>query len=101
MLKKHYNKYKKIKKIKSELNETTSGNPKHKSEIQSYTIKNVRNLYDLRQKVINLLNCNAKTRSEAIYKSKQNKTQGKRLKILSQKTNASKITSFAFTSKSW
>ena len=38
------------KKFKSELNEITSGNQKHKSEKQSYTIKNVRNLYDSRQK---------------------------------------------------
>ena len=33
---------------------------KHKSEMQSHTINNVRNLYDSRQKVINLLNDNAK-----------------------------------------
>ena len=32
-------------KFKSELNEITSGNPKHKSEKQSYTIKNVRKNY--------------------------------------------------------
>ena len=73
------------KKFKSELNEITSGNPKHKSEKQSYTIKNVRNLYDSRQKIINLLNDNAKIRSEAIYKSKQNETKGKGLKILTPK----------------
>ena len=30
---------------KKNLNEITSGNPKHKSEKQSYTIENVRNLY--------------------------------------------------------
>ena len=59
----------------------TSGNAKYKSEKQSYTIKNVRNLYDSRQKIINLLNDNAKIRSEAIYKSKQNETKGTRLKI--------------------
>ena len=72
-------------KFKSELNEITSGNPKHKSEKQSYTIKNVRNLYDSRQKIINLINDNAKIRSEAIYKSKQNKAEGKRLKIITPK----------------
>ena len=73
------------KKFKSELNEITSGNPKHKSEKQSYTIKNVRNLYDSRQKIINLLNDNAKIRSEAIYKSKQNETKGTELKVLRPK----------------
>ena len=67
------------------LNEITSGNPKRKSEKQLYTIKNVRNLYNWRQKFINLLNDNAKIRSEAIYKSKQNETNGKGLKILTPK----------------
>ena len=73
------------KKIKSELNEITSGNPKHKNEEQSYTIKNVKNLYDSREKIINLLNDNAKITSEAIYKAKQNKTKGIGLKILTPK----------------
>ena len=54
------------KKIKNNLIEITSGNPKHKSEKQSYTIKNVRTLVDSRQKIIDLLNDNAKIRSEAI-----------------------------------
>ena len=49
--------------------------------MQSYTIKNVKNLYSLRQKIINLLNDNAKIRSEAIYKSKQNKTAGRGLQL--------------------
>ena len=53
------------KNIKSELNEITSGNPKHKSEKQSYTIKNVR-AQD--KKIIDLLNNNAKIRSKVIYK---------------------------------
>ena len=48
----------------------------------SYIRKNVKNLYDSRQKVINLLNDNAKTRSEAIYKSKH---KAKGLKILTLK----------------
>ena len=71
--------------FKKELNEITSGNPSHKSNNQLYVIKNVRNLYDSRQKIINLLNDNAKIRSEAIYKSKQNKTTGTGLKILTPK----------------
>ena len=54
----------------------------HTSEKQLYTIKNVKNLYDSRQKIIDLLNDNAKTRSEAIYKSKH---EAKGLKILTLK----------------
>ena len=71
--------------FKRELNEITSENPNHKSDNQLYVIKNVRNLYDSRQKIIKLLNDNAKIRSEAIYKSKQNETKGKGLKILTPK----------------
>ena len=56
------------KKCKKDLREITSGNSKHKSVEQSYTIKNVRTLYDSRQKIIDLLNNNAKLRSEAIDK---------------------------------
>ena len=63
-------------------------------------MKNIKNLYDLRQKIINLLNDNAKVRSEAIYKSKQNETKVTGLKILTQ-ANASKITNSSCTSKSW
>ena len=37
------------------------------------------------KKIVNLLNDNAKIRSEAIYKSKQNKTEGTGLKILTPK----------------
>ena len=77
------------------LNKVTSENPKHNREKQSYTRKNAGNLYDLRQKIINLPNDNAKTRSEAIYKSKQNKTTG-----TTPKKNTSKITSNSCTSKS-
>ena len=71
--------------FKKELNEITSGNPKYKSNNQLYVIENVKNLYNSRQKIIDLLNDNAKIRSEAIYKSKQNETEGKGLKILTPK----------------
>ena len=71
--------------FKKDLNQITSGNSKHKSEKQSYTIKNGRNLYETRQKIINLLNDNTNIRSEAIYKSKQNKTTGAGLKRLTPK----------------
>ena len=70
------------KKFKSSLGQITSGNPKHKREYQLDTTKNVQSLYDSRQKVIDLFNDNAKIRSEAIYKSKQNETTGTGLKIL-------------------
>ena len=46
--------------FKKNLNEITLGNPKHKSEKRSYTIENVRDLYYSRQKLIHLLNDNAK-----------------------------------------
>ena len=52
--------------FKKYLKEITSGNSKHESEKQLYTIKNIRNIYDSRQKLINLLNDNAKNRSEVI-----------------------------------
>ena len=71
--------------FRKELSEITSGNPRYKSNIQLYVIKNVKNLYNSRQKIIDLLNDNAKIRSEAIYESKQNKTEGKGLKILTPK----------------
>ena len=54
-------------------------------------IQNVKNLYDSRQKVIDLFNDYAKIRSEAIYETKQETKQDKtkqdetRLKILTPK----------------
>ena len=51
----------------------TSGNPKYKEKYQLDTIKNVKNLRDSRQKIIDLFNDSARIRSKAIYKSKQNK----------------------------
>ena len=71
--------------FKKELNEITSKNPKHKSDDQLYIIENVKNLYNSRQKVINLLNDYSKIRSEAIYKGKQNETKGTGHKILTPK----------------
>ena len=53
--------------------------------MQLYTIKDFKNLYDSRQKNIDLLNDNSKIRSETVYKSKQNKTEEKGLKILTPK----------------
>ena len=45
----------------------------------------MRTLYHSRQNIFDLLNNNAKIRSEAIYKSKQNKTEGTSLKMLTPK----------------
>ena len=71
--------------FKKELNEITSGNTKYKSNNQLYVINNVKSLYESRQKIIDLLNDNWKIRSEVIYKSKQNETEGKRIKTLTPK----------------
>ena len=70
----------KQRKFKSELGQIKSGNPDHKSEKQSYTIENVKNLYNLRQKIIDLRNNNSKIRSEAIYKAKKMKLKEQDLK---------------------
>ena len=59
-------------------NEITSGNPEYKNINQLYIIKNVKNLYYSRKKIIDLLNDNAKIRSEVVYKSKQNETKRNR-----------------------
>ena len=44
------------KQFKSGLNQITIGNPKKKSADQIKTIENIKNLYNSRQKVINLFN---------------------------------------------
>ena len=72
-------------KFKREFSQIKSGNPKHKSDMQLYTIRNVKNLYDSRQKIIDLLNNNSKIKSEPIYRSKQAETEGRGLKILKPK----------------
>ena len=72
-------------KCKREFSQIKSGNPKHKSEMQLYTIKNVKNLYDSRQKIIDLFNNYSKIKSESLYRSKHDKTEGSGLKILKPK----------------
>ena len=72
-------------KFKSELGEITSENPKHKSNGQSDTMKNVQNFYDSSQKIIDLFNDNAKVKSKVIHKRKQ---AGTGLKILIPKVLA-------------
>ena len=57
----------------------------HKSSSQLYVIENAKNLYNSRQKIIDLLNDNSRIRSKVIYKWKQDKTKGTGLKILTPK----------------
>ena len=63
--------------LQSSLNEITSGNPKHKEEYQLDTIQSAKNLYNSRQKVIDLFNDNSRIKSEFINQStmKQNKVE--------------------------
>ena len=77
-----------------------SGNPNHESDKKIYTIKNIKNLHDLRQKFIDLSNSYSKSISEALYKSNQNKTEEKGLKILTPKQML-QTTNSTCTSKSW
>ena len=72
-------------KFKREFRQIKLGNPKHKSEMPSYTIRNVKNFYDSRQKIIDLFNNYSKIKSESIYRSKHDETEGKGLKILTPK----------------
>ena len=58
--------------FRSELGEITLGTPKDKSDNQKDTIKNVKNLYNSKQKIVDLLNDNSRIRYKAIYKAKQN-----------------------------
>ena len=55
------------KQFKSNINEITSGNPKHREKYKSDARENIRNLYNTRKKVIDLFNDYAKLRSEAMY----------------------------------
>ena len=68
--------------FRSELNEITRGS--NKSQTQLDTIKNAKNLYNSRLKIIDLLNDNSRIRFEAIYKAIK-KITGTGLKILTPK----------------
>ena len=72
-------------KIRREFVQIKSRSLKHKSEMQLYTIKNNKILYDSRQKIIDLFTNYSKIKSESIYRSKHDKTKGKGLKILTYK----------------
>ena len=65
------------KKFNSNLSKITTGNPKYRKEDRLNTIKNIKNLYNKREKVIKWFNDYAKIKSEAIYKTKH----GRGLKI--------------------
>ena len=71
--------------FKKDLGQIKSGNPKHKSGKQLYTIKNAENLYDSRLKIIDLFNDYSKIRSESIYRSKHDETKGTGIKMLTPK----------------
>ena len=71
---------KKQKDFTKELNEITSGNPRHKSDDQLYVIKNVKNLYDSRQNIIDLLNDNSKLDLKLFTKQNKMKLREKDLK---------------------
>ena len=75
------------KNFKSKLGEITSGNPHHKEGYQVDTIESPKNIFDSRQKFIDLFNDITRIKSEGIYKSKQNETKqcGTGLKILTPK----------------
>ena len=72
------------------------GNPRNRSQKQDNVINNVTNLYESREKVVQKFNNYSKDMSRNIYKSKQ----GTGLKILTPKTNASKIANSSRTNKS-
>ena len=71
--------------FKRELGQAKSGNPKRKSEKQLSTIKIVKRSYNSRQKIIDLFNDYSKIKSESIYRSKHDETEGTGLKILTPK----------------
>ena len=53
--------------------------------MQLYTIRNVKNLYDSRKKIIDLFKNYSKIKSESIYRSKHDETKGRGLQILTPK----------------
>ena len=69
------------KELRPKMNEITARNSTYKDEVQSDTIENIRNLYNSRQKIIDLFNDYTKIISEAKYKAKY----GEGLGILTSK----------------
>ena len=67
--------------LKAELGRIKQGDPRNKSPEQKKTINNIKNLYNSREKVVQMFNDYAKNMSRNIYHSKQ----GTGLKILTHK----------------
>ena len=82
--KKNTSSRRRAKKFKLKLCEIASGNLEHKSDDQLDTIKNAQNLYNSRQKTVDLFNDNAKIISQGIYEANKKNT-GTGLKILTPK----------------
>ena len=66
-------------KLKRDLGHVKQGSPKNRSREQDKTINNIKNLYESREKIVQLFNDYAKNMSKTIYDSKQ---KGTGLKIL-------------------
>ena len=66
-------------KFKNHLNHIRQGNLNNRSEEQEKTINNIKNLYESRQKVVEMFNDYSREKSKRIYESKQ---EGTGLKIL-------------------
>ena len=63
--------WKEIKKRKSDLGHIKQGTAYYKSPEQLNTIKNIKNLYESREKVVQMFNNYAENMSRNIYESKQ------------------------------
>ena len=68
------------KNLKRKLDQIKSGNPKHESGKQLHTIENVKNLFDSRQKTIDLFDDYSKIKYESIYRSNMMKLKEQGLK---------------------
>ena len=66
--------------MNSNLGEIASGNPKRKERYQVDTIKSVRDLYNSRQKIIDIPNDNSKIRCEVLYEQNKMKLKKQDLK---------------------
>ena len=83
--------------LKRDLGHIKQGSPKNRSREQEKTINNMKNLYDSREKVFQLLNDFAKKMSRNIYDSKQ---KGTGLKILTPNQMFKRLPISSCTNKS-
>ena len=72
------------KEFKRDLNRIRQGNPKNRSKEQEKTINNITNLYESRQKVVQMFNDYPREKSRRIYKSKQQDRTGVKILTLNQ-----------------